>query len=185
MTESIDLMAFSGDEIFEIVDERDRIIGRASRSRCHGDPSLIHRVAHVLVFNDAGKILLQKRSRNKDIQPGRWDTSVGGHLALGEDYGQAARRETLEELGLDNPPLTFLYRSRIRNDIESENVATFMTVHNGPFSFDPAEIDEVRFWTGQEIASSLGRGIFTPHFEEEWRSYRRWQQETVGRPEPD
>ncbi|NLC71740.1 MAG: NUDIX domain-containing protein [Desulfuromonadaceae bacterium] len=162
-----------GDEVFEVVDEQDRVIGRATRRQCHGDPSLIHRVAHVLVFNRQGNLLLQKRSRGKDIQPGRWDTSVGGHLAPGEDYLRAALRETWEELGIEEPILTFLYHFRIRNDVEAENVGTFMTCHEGPFSFDAEEIEEVRFWTAGEIAATIGKGIFTPNFEEEWRLFRR------------
>lgn len=168
-------MVSAEEEIFEIVDEYDRIVGRATRRQCHGNPALIHRVAHVLVFNKRGAVLLQKRSLRKDIQPGRWDTSVGGHLAPGEDYRQAALRETGEELGIEEPVLTFLYRSCIRNDIEAENVATFMTYHEGPFSFAGDEIEEVRFWTAEEIDAVLGKGIFTPNFEEEWRLYGRWK----------
>ena len=69
-------------EFFDIVDDEDRVIGQAPRSQCHGDPRLVHRVAHVLVFNSRGELLLQKRSVTKDIQPGKWDTSVGGHLVV-------------------------------------------------------------------------------------------------------
>ncbi len=162
-------------EYFEIVDDQDRVIGRALRSACHGNPALVHRVAHVLVFNRDGALLLQKRSRNKDIQPGRWDTSVGGHLDPGEDYRQAAVREMAEELGVTGVPLTFLYHSRIRNDIESENVATFLTRHDGPFNFPQVEIEEIRFWSAAEIEEAVGTGVFTPNFEEEWRLYREWE----------
>jgi isopentenyldiphosphate isomerase len=161
-------------ELFDIVDEQDRVIGQAPRSKCHGDPSLVHRVAHVLVFNPGGDLLLQKRSMSKDIQPGRWDTSVGGHLDPGESYLEAARREMEEELGVKGVPLTFLYHSKIRNEIESENVATYLTVYDGPIRFSPDEIDSVRFWRRDEIESALGRGVFTPNFEEEWGSFKDW-----------
>jgi isopentenyldiphosphate isomerase len=161
-------------EIFDIVDEQDRIIGQAPRSRCHGNPSLIHRVAHVLVFNPAGELLLQKRSMRKDIQPGRWDTSVGGHLDPGESYLEAARREMKEELGVIGVPLTFLYHSKIRNEIESENVATYLTLFGGKIHFNPEEIETVRHWPALEIESALGRGVFTPNFEEEWESFKAW-----------
>jgi len=167
-------MAKVEEEIFEIVDEDDMVIGQAFRSQCHGNPGLIHRVAHVLVFNCRGEILLQKRSMSKDIQPGRWDTSVGGHLMPGEDYLDAARRESFEELGLVNPELTFLYYSKIRNAIESENVATFRTVSDGPFEFDRSEIDGLKFWRPKDILNQCGKDVFTPNFEEEWQSYRRW-----------
>jgi len=168
------LMAKVAEEVFEVVDEDDRIVGQAYRSQCHGNPDLIHRVAHVLVFNSRGEVLLQKRSMSKDIQPGRWDTSVGGHLMPGEDYLEAARREAREELGLENPELTFLYYSKIRNSVESENVATFCTVADGPFDFDRSEIEALRFWWSEDILNQTGKGVFTPNFEEEWRSYRQW-----------
>src|SRR5512139_2732025 len=112
-------------ELFDIVDDDDRVIGTAPRSACHGNPALVHRAVHVLVVNGTGELLLQKRSPRKDIQPGKWDTSVGGHLEPGETYHAAALREMAEELGLTGLPLTFLYHSKIRNEIEAENIATY------------------------------------------------------------
>lgn len=162
-------------EIFDIVDDDDNVVGQAPRSECHGNPALIHRVAHVLVFNSAGELLLQKRAETKDIQPGRWDTSVGGHLDPGEDYRQAAVREMEEELGIQHVPLTFLYKSKIRNDVESENIATYMTIYDGNISFDPHEISDVRFWSSDKINRQIGTGVFTPNFEEEWAMYHEWQ----------
>lgn len=164
----------SREEWFDIVDEQDRIIGKATRRDCHGNPALIHRVAHVLVVDKAGRLLLQKRSMRKDVQPGRWDTSVGGHLDVGEGYRDAALREMLEELGVAGVAIEFLYHSRIRNDFESENVATFLARYDGEIRFDADEIDRVRHFTGDEIAARLGKGYFTPNFEEEWRQYTRW-----------
>lgn len=159
-------------ELFDIVDDDDRVIGTAPRSACHGNPALVHRAVHVLVVNGAGDLLLQKRSAHKDIQPGKWDTSVGGHLAPGESYRAAAVREMGEELGLTGLPLTFLYRSKIRNAVESENIATFLTRHDGPVDAEPGEIDAVRWWPAGEIDAALGSGVFTPNFEEEWAHYR-------------
>lgn len=164
----------SEDEIFDIVDTEDRVIGQAFRSQCHGNPGLVHRVAHVLVFNRRQQILLQKRSMVKDVQPGRWDTSVGGHLLPGENYLEAALREAQEELGLVDLDLIFLYNSKIRNEIESENVATFCAFCEGPFAYDPYEIDDLRFWEPDEVFETLGKGVFTPNFEEEWRLYLQW-----------
>lgn len=161
-------------EIFEIVDEHDRVIGQAPRSRCHGDPRLVHRVAHVLVFNRRGELLLQKRALTKDVQPGRWDTSVGGHLDPGEDYLTAAVREMEEELGISGIPLTFMYSSKMRNDFESENVATYLARYDGDIRFNPEEIEAVRFWSAEEIEATLGSGRLTPNFEEEWRMFNEW-----------
>jgi len=166
-------------ELFEIVDENDRVIGTARRSECHGNPALIHRAVHVLVVNQKGDLLLQKRSARKDIQPGKWDTSVGGHLEIGESYRDAAVREMHEELGLTGLPLTFLYTSRIRNAIESENIATFLTRYDGEVTWNEHEITEVRFWTVTEIDAVLGCGVFTPNFEEEWAMFREFRRRYV------
>jgi len=161
-------------EIFDIVDDHDRVIGQAARSACHGNPALVHRVAHVLVFNSRDEMLLQKRSLNKDVQPGKWDTSVGGHLDPGETYLEAAKREFQEELGVAGVPLTFLYHSRIRNSFESENVASYLARYDGPIAFAESEIQEVRFWSAEAIKEALGSGIFTPNFEQEWAMYLDW-----------
>jgi len=162
-------------EMLEIVDGKDRVIGTAPRSECHGDPSLVHRVAHVLVVNGRGEILLQKRAPDKDIQPGKWDTSVGGHLDPGEDYERAAYREMKEELGIEGVSLTYLYAYPLRNEVESENVTTYLCRYDGAIDFDPKEITEVDFWEPAEIEARLGSGIFTPNFEEEFGYFKNAQ----------
>jgi isopentenyl-diphosphate delta-isomerase type 1 len=173
------------EELFDVVTEDDVVIGQAPRSLCHGDPTLIHRAVHVLVFNPDGEILLQKRSPAKDIQPSKWDTSVGGHLERGESYHSAAYREMAEELGLVEQTLRFLYHSKIRNRIESENIVTYLTVTDQAIQYDPDEISSVRFWTCDEIENSLGRKIFTPNFEEEWRMLKAFLQKDHVVPEGD
>lgn len=157
------------DEWFEIVDENDAVIGRAPRRDCHGDPALVHRTAHVVVSASDGRLLLQKRAETKDVQPGKWDTAVGGHLDIGETYEQAAVREAAEELGLTIPlaKLQFLFDSRIRNAIESENVRVFRFISDGPFTPLPEEIDAVRFWSWEELDAALGTGVLTPNLEVE------------------
>src|SRR2546425_9138230 len=88
------------EEIFDVVNEQDEVIGRQSRSEVHR-LGLQHRAVHVLVFNARGQVFLQKRSLTKDRQPGLWDSSASGHLAFGEDYDACAVRELREELGLE------------------------------------------------------------------------------------
>jgi isopentenyldiphosphate isomerase len=160
-------------ERFEIVDGGDRVIGTALRRECHGNPALAHRTAHVVVRASDGRVLLQKRSATKDIQPGRWDTAVGGHLRPGETYEQAARREMTEEIGVDaRLPLTHLFDSRIRNAIETEHVRVFGLCHDGPFAPQADEIDELRFWSAAELEQALGCGLFTPNLEAELAELR-------------
>src|SRR6202012_5546052 len=87
------------EEIFDIVDEQDRVIGQRSRREVHAT-GLRHRAVHVLVFDDQGRIFLQKRSMSKDTHPGVWDSSASGHVDAGEDYDTCAMRELREEIGL-------------------------------------------------------------------------------------
>jgi isopentenyldiphosphate isomerase len=161
------------EERFDIYDREDRWVGCASRGACHGDPSLIHRTAHVVVHDRQGRMLLQKRADSKDIQPGRWDTAVGGHLALGESYEEGARREMNEELGIPpSLPIGFVMDRCIRDEIESENVRVFALCCDGPFHPQPDEVTAVRFWTAAELDAALGTGVLTPSLEEEWVTLR-------------
>jgi isopentenyldiphosphate isomerase len=160
-------------EWLDYLDENGEAIGRATREECHGGSFLLHPVVHVLVYNRSGMLLLQKRSESKDIQPGRWDTSVGGHLHSGETVEEALHRETGEELGIHGPEFEKLYTYILESDIERERVTTFRCTWDGPVCFQAEEIDEVRFFTPVEIESLLGSGFFTPNFEEEWRRYRK------------
>jgi len=161
----------SGEEIFEAVDTEGRVIGHATRSEVHSNPALIHRVAHVMVFNRQGDLLLQKRSMNKDIGPGKWDTSVGGHVNPGEEVLDAAVREMKEELDIVLSDLQFLYSYLFRNHRESELVFTFSCVYEGAIHFNSEEIDEVRFWHMQSIKEQTGKGIFSSYFEQEFTHY--------------
>jgi isopentenyldiphosphate isomerase len=154
----------SVEELFEIFDENDQPVGLAPRSECHGNPALIHRTAHVVVFHPDGRILLQHRSADKDIQPNKWDTAVGGHLAPGESYEDGARREMAEEIGISpDLELKYLFDSQIRNEIESENVRVFGVEHPGPFEIQTEEINYVRFWTRGELFNPAEQANFTPN----------------------
>ena len=163
---------FSSDnELLEIVDENGAVIGTAKRSELHGNPSLIHRVIHILVFDKTGRLLLQKRSLQKDVAPGRWDTSVGGHVNPGEDILSAASREMEEELGVEKCALEYLYSYLFSNHIESELVSTFSCIYDGTFSFDEEEIEEIAFWDMEVIRGNLGKKVFSGHFEKEIRTF--------------
>ncbi len=153
-------------EVFDIVDERDKIIGQATRQEVHANPSLIHRVVHVLVFNPKGGLFLQKRSSFKDVHPGKWDTSVGGHVDTGESYDHAALREMREELGIQGIKLKFLHTYLHRNSYESEFVRSYWCCWAGPVRTDPEEIEEGRFWSLKEISESDPL-LFTPNFLDE------------------
>ncbi len=159
-------------EWFDLVDEQGRVCGRALRSECHGNPALIHQAVHVFVFHPDGRLFLQKRSMRKDTQPGKWDTSVGGHVDAGESPDAAARRELREELGLADVEPEFLYEYLWRCPVESERICSYRLLHEGPFSLQQEEIDDGRFWSASEMDAALGTGVFTPNFEQEWPRIR-------------
>lgn len=158
------------EEVFDLVNEQGEVVGSATRGEVHGNPALLHRSVHVIVLHPGKRaIYLQKRAGDKDIQPGRWDTSVGGHVDSGENVTEAARREMREELGIGaDKEMEFLYSYIWRTEVESELVSTFLCRHPGPFRLLRSEIDEGRFWSFAEIEENLGSGVFTPNFEEEY-----------------
>jgi isopentenyldiphosphate isomerase len=157
--------------LIQVSQDDNQIIGPIKRKWVHGNPSLVHRAVHVLVLSSTGLLLLQKRSPFKDVQPGKWDTSVGGHVSWGQTYEEAARREASEELGIQLDQIEFLYLTQIRNSIESENIWTYLCHHDGPFIPEPGEVDEIRFWSRQAITDALGSGLFTSNFEEEFAAF--------------
>jgi len=161
-------------EWLELVDEQGRVTGCARRSACHTNPALLHRVVHVLVVDDRGRLLLQRRAPNKDIQPDKWDTSVGGHVTPGEALEDAARREMREELGITTGTLEFLYQYLWRSDVEREWVTSFLCRHNGAYQFDPVEISACRWWPLAEIDAAHAPSIFTPNLLDELRRYAQW-----------
>ena len=130
----------------------------------------MHRVVHVLVLDRGGRILLQRRAMSKDVAPGRWDTSVGGHVDPGENLIEAALREMREELGVVCEP-EFLYSYVHSNRYETELVSTYRCTHEGPFNFSAEEIDEVRSWGIAEIEAALQDETLSDNFKHEFRSY--------------
>jgi isopentenyl-diphosphate delta-isomerase type 1 len=155
-------------EMFQLVDRRGRPVGQASREECHGNPSLIHLVVHCHVLDPRRRLLLQKRSMSKDTNPGRWDTSVGGHVSAGEAVREALRREVREELSLDAAGAVPLYSYLQEGSFESEFAECFLLETSETARPDPVEIDEARFFTMAEVQAMIGSGVLTPMFEREW-----------------
>ena len=154
------------EEMFPVVDEEGNIVGAASRGECHNGSWLLHPVVHLHLFNSKGELYLQRRPLWKDIQPGKWDTAVGGHVDLGESVEMALRREVREELGVtDFTPETVTHYV-FDSARERELVFVHRTVYDGPVT-PSEELDGGRFWSLDEIRENLGKGLFTPNFEGE------------------
>ena len=158
------------EEIFPIVDEEGRVIGSATRGECHSGSHLLHPVVHLHVFNSQGDIYLQRRPEWKDIQPGKWDTAVGGHIDYGETPDDALRREVREELGITEFTPQFICKYVFESKRERELVYVHRTIYDGAIRPSAAEeLDGGRFWTMQEIRDAIGKGLLTPNFESEFQ----------------
>ena len=129
------------EEWFPLVNEKGETIGKATRKECHNGSKMLHPVVHLHIFNKAGDLYLQKRSINKDIQ----------------------------ELGITDFIPQFITRYVFESAIEKELVNTYRTIYDGPIIPDPSELDGGRFWSPSEILENMGKGIFTPNFEREYK----------------
>ena len=159
----------SNTEIFPLVNEAGEVVGKATRQECHSGSMLLHPVVHLHICDNQRRLYLQKRSMDKDIQPGKWDTAVGGHVDFGETVEQALLREAREELSFTGFTPIPLFQYVFQSSRERELVNAFRTVTSRTsFNYDPVEVDDGRFWTMQEINDAIGKGILTPNFESEF-----------------
>lgn len=164
-------MTDNGDELFPEVDEQGNITGSMTRREAHNGSKRLHPVVHLHVFNNKGCLYMQKRPNWKDIQPGKWDTAVGGHVSWGENVYKALLREAEEELGLCKfspvPIGSYVFES----DRERELIHAYKTIYNNDILPDSNELDGGRFWTLEEIRDNMDKGIFTPNFENEAKRF--------------
>ena len=157
----------NNEEIFPVVDENGTTVGKATRGECHSGSKLLHPVVHLHLFDSSGRIYLQQRPLWKDIQPGKWDTAVGGHIDYGETVDAALRRETQEELGLAGLSVEFLLKYVFESERERELVHVFRATYDGDVR-PSDELDGGRFWLLDELREAFGKGVLTPNFEQEY-----------------
>ncbi len=140
------------EEIFDVVNERDEVIGQQPRSEVHR-LGLMHRAVHVLVFNAQGQVFLQKRSMTKDRQPGLWDSSASGHVDSGETYDACAIRELGEEIGLHlSAPPARLFKLPASAETDQEHVWVYRCEAAGPFVLAPEEIERGGWFAPAEVS---------------------------------
>jgi isopentenyldiphosphate isomerase/intracellular septation protein A len=156
------------EEWVPLVDRQGRVTGQAPRSQVHNGSKLLHPVVHLHVINLNKSILLQKRPLSKQIQPGKWDTAVGGHISTGETLEEAVKKEAFEEIGMVGFSAKMQKIYMWETDIETELVYLFTSFDFKNFKVHSDEVDEVRFWTKNQIENQLGKNVFTPNFEHEF-----------------
>lgn len=158
-------------ELFPIVDEDGNILGSMTRGHAHDGSKILHPVVHLHVFNSKGDLYLQRRPAWKDIQPDKWDTAVGGHIDLGENVEQALKREVREELGITDFTPESLGHYVFESKREKELVYVNRCIYDEKIRPSKDELSGGRFWTPQEIADNIGKGVFTPNFESEYQRF--------------
>ena len=161
------------EELFVVVDDADRVIGSAPRGKVHGN-NLLHRAIHILLFDHAGEVLLQLRSRRKDRHPLQWDSSAAGHVSAGEAYDQTAVRELAEELGVETP-LEVVAKLPASERTGHEFVCFYTGIHEGPFQANASEIEAIQFFPVEIVDAWIEARPqeFAPTFLECWKIWRR------------
>lgn len=167
----------NSNEIFPIVDEEGNIIGSATRGECHNGSKLLHPVVHLHLLDSQRRLYLQQRPMWKEIQPGKWDTAVGGHVDFGEEITLALMREVREEIGITDFTPRFLVKYLFESERERELVHVYSTVYDGEI-MPSEELEGGRFWSFNELESAMGKGILTPNFELEFKKIRALLQQS-------
>ena len=157
-------------EIFDVVDEHDKVIGQRPRGEVHRE-KLRHRAVHIFVINKRGELFLQRRSRWKDVHPRKWDSSAAGHVNAGDTYDITAPRELEEELGV-RASLECIGELPASEATGWEFVKIYRAVHNGPFQLPPAEIESGSFFTHEQLTRWIAARPedFATGFLECWRA---------------
>lgn len=168
------------DEVFDIVDEHNVVVGQGARSEVHKN-GLLHRAVHIFVFNALGELYLQKRSCIKDSAPGLWGSSASGHLDAGEDYQGAADRELREELGI-NATVQEVGNLEACDSTGGEFVRLFRAEHGGCFVSPCSEVETGMFISPEDLTLWLERRPkdFAPGFVECWDYYCALSRESHG-----
>jgi isopentenyldiphosphate isomerase len=164
-------MTDNSEELFPVVNEDGETTGKITRKEAHSGTRILHPVVHLHLFNSKGELYLQRRPLWKDIQPGKWDTACGGHMAYGETPQEALHREVREELGITDFEPIFLGKYVFDSKRERELVYVNKAVYDGKVNPSDDELDGGRFWTEEELREAMGKNILTPNFEQEYKAF--------------
>ena len=145
-------------EVFDVVDVNDKVVGQASRREVHQNKNLIHRSVGIAVFNSNSKIFLQRRSLTKDTDALLWTISCSGHVLKGENYEETARRELLEELGIEDTGINFLTKYIYKGENETEITSLFKALYDGEIILQTEEILEGKFFSKEDLLRATASG---------------------------
>jgi len=160
-------------EYLDVVDANNNIIDKDTRANIH-KKNLFHRAVHIIVLNSQGEIFIQRRNPTKDTYPDYWDVSSAGHLNVGENYDDAARRELKEELGIEKVHLEYLGEVKGSKETDFEFIKIFKCIYNGKIEINKDEISEGKFAAIEELKKLLNRKQmmkFTPALKNIVRNY--------------
>jgi isopentenyldiphosphate isomerase len=162
----------SGEELVDIVDDDDRVIGRVTRAEMRAR-RLRHRCVYIILLDAAGRVFTHRRTRTKDVYPGFWDTAIGGVVASGEDYDRGAVREVAEEVGLHGVELKRLFPIDYEDEYTRVSGMVYSCISDQPLSLQAAEIEEGRWATVDELVEMSKRERFCPDGLVVFDRYRR------------
>ena len=151
----------SPDEMVEEIDLAGNVLQLVTRRKMRAE-QLCHRSVFIAVMSEKGDLLVHKRAETKDIWPGWWDVAVGGVVAPGETWADAAVRELREELGIESVGLELLGIGAYRDPDVQLVAATFLCRTEGPFAFADGEITEAHWVSQAEIPLWLQGKQFLP-----------------------
>ena len=149
-------------ELFYWVDENDKVLGSVLRSRAHKNKEIIHRSVFLVIVDSKNRVLLQKRSKNKDILPEYWTVSVSGHVSYGDSYKQAVVREMKEELGVRLKPSLVMKKLFVTKE-EQEYSAVYKAKYNGEkILFDKTEVSKIKWVRVKGLLGFIKKNKLTP-----------------------
>ena len=159
-------------EIYNVVDEDDKIIGKSTRKEIH-KKKLIHRSVMFFIFDKKGRILVTQRTKNKEFYKEYWSIGLGGHVNTGETYDEAVVREVKEEANIDEKPF-FMGSFKLRLPEECENVKVYGFITDKKPEFDPFEVKQGMFLNMEEMEEKIKKEKFLPETKDLLRILREF-----------
>lgn len=151
----------AADELVDVVDASDRVLGRASRAEMRAG-RLRHRATYLLLFNPRGELFVHLRTASKDVYPSHWDVAVGGVVAAGESYDEGARRELAEEVGIRGVAPEPLFDIAYADAANQVNGRVYRVVWDGALTLQPEEVVRGEWITLDAVRDRMRREPFCP-----------------------